>query len=278
MKKIIFLYLLIFPATLFAQQMNIITFNIRYNNPGDGENAWPNRTEMVTGLLKFHDPDIFGLQEALHGQILDIDKELTNYEWFGVGRDDGELGGEFCPIFFKPDKFILLKKGHFWLSETPEKPSKGWDAAIKRIVTWGRFQSKVTGKQFIVYNTHFDHIGVVARKNSATLIRKRIEEMTEGKNLPVIVTGDFNLTPDEEPIQMLKEYLEDSRDVSEEPPYGPFGTYNGFDINADLSSRRIDYIFVQGNIKVLEYAALAEIKDQRFPSDHLPVFVQVQLK
>ena len=277
MKKFVLLLIILFPTTILAQQMNIISFNIRYNNPGDGENAWPNRIEMVTGLLNFHDPDIFGLQEALYEQIKDMENELPEFEWFGVGRDDGEKAGEFAPIFYRKDKFILIEKGHFWLSETPEKPSLGWDAAIKRIVTWGKFQSKVTGKQFLVYNTHFDHRGVEARKNSATLIRKKIEEMTVGINLPVIVTGDFNLTPDEAPIKMLKDYLCDSYEITEEPPYGPIGTYNGFDINADLSTRRIDYIFVQGKIKVLEYAAVADIKDLRFPSDHLPVFARVQL-
>lgn len=278
MKQIICLVLLLIPATLFSQQMNIISFNIRYNTPNDGINAWPNRVEMVTGLLRFHDADIFGLQEALHGQILDVHKELPEYEWFGVGREDGDKAGEFSPVFYKKSKFILLKNGTFWLSETPGEPSKGWDAAMNRIVTWGHFQSKVTGKQFLVFNTHFDHIGTEARKNSADLIRKRIQEMTHNKNLPVIVTGDFNLTPDTEPIQLLKNYVRDSREVTEEPPYGPVGTFNGFKLEADLSSNRIDYIFVQGSIDVLKYAALAEIKDQRFPSDHLPVFAKVQLK
>lgn len=276
MKKIIGLILILLPVSLFAQQMNIISFNIRYNNPGDGENAWINRKDMVAGLLQFHDPDMFGLQEALHGQILEIEEELPEYKWFGVGRDDGDKAGEFCPVFYRPDKFILLEKGNFWLSETPQKPSLGWDAAIKRIVTWGKFQSKVTGKHFIVFNTHFDHVGVEARKNSAKLIRSRIEEMTDGVNLPVIVTGDFNLTPDEQPIQLLKEYLSDSREITEEPPYGPNGTFSGFDFNADLT-RRIDYIFVKGELKVLEYAALSDSKDQRYPSDHLPVFARVQL-
>ena len=277
MKRLIGLIIILLPFTLMAQQMNIISFNIRYNNPGDGENAWPNRKEMVTGLLQFHDPDIFGLQEALHDQIKFIDEELPKYDWFGVGRDDGKKEGEFCPVFYRTDKFILLDKGNFWLSETPEKPSLGWDAAIKRIVTWGKFQSKVTGKQFVVFNTHFDHVGVEARKNSAKLIRERIKDMTEGVNLPVIVTGDFNLTPDQEPIQMLKKYFSDSHDITNEPPYGPEGTFSGFDFNADLT-RRIDYIFVRGNIEVLEYAALSDSKDQRYPSDHLPVFTRVQLK
>jgi endonuclease/exonuclease/phosphatase family metal-dependent hydrolase len=277
MKKHIALILLLLPATIFAQQMNIISFNIRYNTPNDGENAWPHRIEMVSGLLKFHDADIFGLQEALIGQIEDVKNQLPQYEWFGVGRDDGKEGGEFSPVFYNPAKFILLKHGTFWLSETPEKPSKGWDAALNRVVTWGRFQSKVTGKQFMVFNTHFDHRGVEARKNSAELIYKKIREMVQDKNLPVILTGDFNLTPDTEPIQLLKKYMADSREVSEEPPYGPVGTFQSFNIDAPMENR-IDYVFVYGGVKVLKYAILTDFKEHRFPSDHLPVFVKVVLK
>lgn len=278
MKKILSILLFLIPAALFSQQMNIVSYNIRLNTPSDGENAWPNRIEMVTGLLQFHEADIFGLQEALYNQIQDIEKAFPGYEWFGVGRDDGEKAGEFSPIFYNKSKFILYEQGTFWLSETPEVPSKGWDAALNRIVTWGRFQSKVTGKQFLVLNTHFDHVGVEARKNSALLIEKKIREMTRDKNLPVILTGDFNLTPDQEPIILLKKFLKDSYDVTEQPPYGPFGTYNGFKIDADLSNRRIDFVFVHGGINVLKYAALADFKNHRFPSDHLPVFVKVQLK
>ncbi len=278
MKKLSFMLLLLIPITVISQQMNIISFNIRYNTPNDGINAWPNRIEMVTGLLRFHEADIFGLQEALHGQILDVQKELPEYAWFGVGRDDGETGGEFSPVFYKKSEFILLKNGTFWLSETPEKPSKGWDAALNRVVTWGHFQSKVTGKQFLFLNTHFDHVGKEARKNSAALIRQKVQEMTKDKNLPVIVTGDFNLTPETEPVVLLKRYMKDSREVSEEPPYGPVGTFSGFKTDADLSSNRIDYIFVRGEISVLKYAALSDFKDHRFPSDHLPVLAKVRLK
>lgn len=278
MKNVLLVIILLIPEVLFSQEMNVISFNIRVNVPSDGENAWPNRIEMVDGLLRFHDPDIFGLQEALYAQITDIQSGLDGYEWFGVGRDDGKRGGEFSPIFYKTEKFILLEHGTFWLSETPEKPSKGWDAALNRVVTWGKFQSKVTGKHFLVFNTHFDHRGVEARKNSAILIRKKIEEMTTGKKLPVIVTGDFNLTPDEEPIIILKQYLSDSREISKEPPYGPVGTFNGFNYDVDPGSRRIDYIFVKGNISVIEYAVLTDSKNQRFPSDHFPVFAEVVLK
>lgn len=277
MKKVLVLLLLAIPATLFSQQMNIITYNIRYNNTGDGVNAWPNRIEMVTGLLKFHDPDIFGMQEALIGQIKDVENNLPDYEWFGVGRDDGKEAGEFSPVFFKKSKFILLNHGTFWLSETPEIPSKGWDAALNRIVTWGRFQSKVTGKQFLYFNTHFDHIGIEARKNATVVIKNKIDEMSKGLNLPVILTGDFNLTPETEPIILLKKYMKDSREVSEEKPYGPVGTFNSFNWNAPLKER-IDYIFVRGEIEVLKYAVLTDSKEQRFPSDHLPVFAKVVLK
>jgi endonuclease/exonuclease/phosphatase family metal-dependent hydrolase len=277
MKKILFLILILVPVTIFSQQMNIITFNIRLNTASDGVNAWPNRIEMVTGLMKFHDPDIFGLQEALVDQIEDIQKNLPDYEWFGVGRDDGKKAGEFSPVFFNKSKFILIENGTFWLSETPEKPSKGWDAALNRIVTWGKFKSKVTGKQFLVFNTHFDHKGVEASKQSAILIRKKIEEMTSNKNLPVILTGDFNLTPELEPISIIKKYLSDSREVTEQPPYGPVGTFNSFDWNSPMEGR-IDYIFVHGGVSVLKYAVLTDSKEKRWPSDHLPVFAKVQLK
>jgi len=276
MKKIILILLFWMPVYLFAQEINIISFNIRLNTSHDSENAWPHRSKMASGLLRFHDADIFGLQEALYEQITDLENDLEDFEWIGVGRDDGQKSGEFCPLFYKPSKFILIEHGNFWLSETPEKPGLGWDAACNRLVTWGRFQSKVTGKQFLVFNTHFDHIGKEARKNSAFLISAKIEEMTYNKNLPVILTGDFNLTPDQEPVGVIKKILSDSGDISIEPPYGPVGTYNGFKIDSDLD-RKIDYIFVSKNIKVLKYATLTDMKEKRFPSDHLPVFVKLRL-
>lgn len=277
MKKWILIALIVFPASLFAQQMNIISFNIRFNNPGDGINAWPNRVEMVNGLLNFYEPGIFGLQEALYGQILDIEKGLPDYKWFGVGRDDGDKAGEFMPIFYNTKKFILVESGHFWLSENCEKPGLGWDAACNRITTWGKFKSKVSGKHFFVFNTHFDHMGIEARKNSAGLIRDKIKEYTGGNGFPVILTGDFNLTPKEEPILLIKRFLADSREVTEEPPYGPIGTYNGFKPGSE-GDNRIDYIFVNNKVKVLKYAAISDTKENRSPSDHLPVFVKVQLK
>lgn len=277
MKKIIILIFIVLPATLFAQQMNIVSFNIRYNTPNDGVNAWPNRIEMVTGLLQFHEADIFGLQEALYGQITDIEKAMPNHKWFGVGRDDGKKRGEFSPIFYDNTKFILIKHGNFWLSENCEEPGLGWDAACNRIVAWGKFQSKVTGKQFLVFNTHFDHKGDEARKNSAFLIRDKINEISNNQGLPIILTGDFNLTPESEPIGLIKSFMKDSREITETPPYGPVGTFTSFNWNAPME-KRIDYIFTQGGVKILKYAVLTDAKQQRFPSDHLPVFVKVQLK
>lgn len=276
MKKISLLILILIPVSMFAQQMNIMTFNIRFNNPDDGVNAWPNRVEMVSGLLKYHEPDIFGFQEALIGQIEDIQNAMPDYEWFGVGRDDGKKGGEFSPVFFNKKKFILIASGTFWLSETPEKPSKSWDAALPRIVTWGKFKSKVTGKHFLYFNTHFDHKGDEARKNSAFVIRDKIKEISGNQGLPVILTGDFNLYPESEPIGLIKSFMKDSREITKTPPYGPEGTFNSFNWNAPLE-RRIDYIFTQGEIKVLKYAVLTDSKDQRWPSDHLPVFVKIQM-
>lgn len=277
MKKLIILFLIVVPSILSAQQMNILSFNIRYNTPNDGINAWPNRIEMVTGLLKFHDAEIFGLQEALFEQITDIEKEMPGYAWFGVGRDDGKKRGEFSPIFYEKAKFILVKNGTFWLSEECEKPGLGWDAACNRVVTWGVFQSKVTGKRFMVFNTHFDHRGTEARKNSAFLIRDKIKEISGDKGLPVILTGDFNLTPESDPIGLIKGFMKDSREVTQSAPYGPVGTFTSFKWDAPME-KRIDYIFVQGGVDVLKYAVLTDAKEQRFPSDHLPVYVKVQLK
>lgn len=277
MKNLLTALFLLISFSLFSQQINVVTFNIRFNTENDGINAWPNRIEMATGLLKFHEADLFGLQEALHGQILDVQKNMPGFEWFGVGRDDGEKGGEFSPVFYNKSKFILIESGTFWLSETPEKPSKGWDAALNRVVTWGKFKSKVTGKMFYYYNTHFDHRGDEARKKSAELITKKIREMAGNSGYPVILTGDFNLTPETEGIANIRKYLRDSREITVAPPYGPVGTFNSFDWNAPMKDR-IDYVFVNEMVDVLKYAALTDSKEMRWPSDHLPVFAKIQLK
>ena len=274
MKRIIFVLLLALSFNTFAQEMNVITYNIRFNNPGDGENAWPNRKEMVAQLLKFHEPDIFGLQEALLGQIKYISNALPDYQWIGVGREDGKQEGEYSPLFFNAKKFSLKDNGWFWLAEDCSKPVLGWDAACKRICTWAILADKKSGKKVVALNTHFDHIGDVAREKSAALILQKIKEINT-ENLPVVLTGDFNLYPDSEPIRVIKEELSDSKELSEQAPYGPEGTFNSFNFNHPLDGR-IDYIFVNKKVKVIKYAVLSDSKNQHYPSDHLPVFVTVK--
>lgn len=276
MKKILFVILILVSNLAMAQNIRMITYNIRYNNPGDGVNAWPNRSSQVSALLDFHKADIFGLQEALVGQIEHIQAKLPNMKWVGIGRDDGKKAGEYSPIFYNSKKFKALKSGWFWLSETPEKPGLGWDAACNRVCTWILLETDKKDRQFMVFNTHFDHQGVKARTESAKLILQKIKELNTSK-LPVILTGDFNLTPEQEPIAVITKELQDSRSITKESPYGPSGTFNGFKFDNPLKDR-IDYVFVNKLVEVKQYGVLTDSKDQRYPSDHLPVFVNLELK
>jgi len=248
-----------------------MSFNIRYNNTNDGVNAWPNRKDNVKALVKFHDADILCVQEALALQVDQL-SENTNYERVGVGRNDGKLGGEFTAIYFDKDRFKKKDGGTFWLSETPDVPSKGWDAAIIRICTWVKLHDKWNKKDFIVFNTHYDHVGVQARIEAAKLIKKKIMEIAP--TLPVILTGDLNVTPETEAIATLKTFLTDTKEAAIEPAYGPEGTFNGFKFNAKLQDR-IDYIFINKGFKVQKYASLTDSKDQKYPSDHLPIMARL---
>ena len=276
MKRFFFIILVFVINLAIAQNVRVITYNIRFNNPDDGVNAWPNRSKDVGALLDFHKADIFGLQEALVGQIQDIKKQLPNMDWVGVGRDDGKKAGEFSPLFYNSKKFKALKSGWFWLSQTPEKPGLGWDAACNRVCTWILLETDKKDRQFMVFNTHFDHQGVKARTESAKLILRKMKELNPTK-LPVILTGDFNLTPEQEPIAVITKELHDSRSITKEVPYGPNGTFNGFQFNSPLNER-IDYVFVNDLVEVKQYGVLTDSKDQKYPSDHLPVFVNLELK
>jgi len=276
MKRIAFLIFVLISNLTMAQNLRVITYNIRMNTPSDGENAWPNRSDQVSALLDFHQAEIFGLQEAFIGQIEDIHAQLPKMKWVGVGRDDGQKAGEYSPIFYDSEKFKALKQGGFWLSETPEKPGMGWDAACNRVCTWIILKEHKTSGKFMVLNTHFDHIGNKARSESAKLILQKIKELNTD-NLPVILMGDFNLTPDKEPISLITAKLNDSRAISKKEPYGPVGTFNSFKFDAPMKDR-IDYIFVSDKIEVKRYAVLTDSKDQRYPSDHQPVLVTLELK
>ncbi|MFL9834588.1 endonuclease/exonuclease/phosphatase family protein [Chryseobacterium terrae] len=261
-------------AWSFSQNLKVMSFNIRLNVDSDKENSWTNRKQDAVDLLSYYHPDYFGVQEALPEQMKDIKNGLKSYDYVGVGRDDGKEKGEFSAIFYDTEKLQVVKSGTFWLSETPEKPSKGWDAAYNRVCTYAVFKDKKSKKEFLAMNLHFDHIGNVARVKSADLILKKIKEINP-KNLPLTLSGDFNLTDDTEPIKIISQNLKDSFYNSETKPYGPKGTFTGFNVT-EVPKERIDYIFVKG----FKAKSHRHINDRRenllYPSDHFPVLTELQ--
>lgn len=258
-----------------SNSINVATYNLRYDTKNDGINAWPNRKENVKDLIRFHEFDLFGTQEALRHQLTDI-AELKDYAFFGAGRDDGKEAGEHSAIFYRKDRFKILQSGNFWLSETPDKPGKGWDATCcNRICSWAKFSDLKTKKEFFFFSVHFDHQGVEARRESGKLMVTKIKEIA--KNTPVILVGDLNSTPETEQVKTIQTLLNDSHNVTATPPYGPEGTFNAFKFDAPMD-KRIDYIFVSKQFDVLKYGVLTDAKEQRYPSDHQPVVAKVVLK
>ncbi len=210
--------------------LRVMTFNIRFNNPDDGFNAWPHRKELAASMIRYHDADIVGLQEALYGQLEDLKALLPGYEWFGVSRDDGSSGpdspGEFAAILYRSDRLERLDGGTFWLSPTPQVVgSLGWDAAITRTATWCRFRDKRSGREFYHFNTHFDHRGEKAREESARVILQQITVIA-AEAAPVVLTGDFNCVPTDPPYRVLtvERGLRDAMLVSAQPHHGPQST------------------------------------------------------
>jgi len=261
----------------YAQEINIITYNIRFDNPGDGENRWDARKENLVRLLRDHDPDIFGIQEGLIHQVNYMDSILTDYSFFGKGRDDGIEAGEFCAVFYKKNRFALLQQGLFWLSETPGVPSRGWDAALNRICVYGLFESLNTKHRFLVFNTHLDHIGVLAREKSIELILEKTNELNPD-HVPVIILGDFNLEPGDRVFTNLLNHYTESRSACTGEINGPEGTYNAFRFDLPVT-QRIDYIFIsKGKSEVKTYRVIADANDGLYPSDHFPVFATVKLR
>ncbi|MCM4158205.1 endonuclease/exonuclease/phosphatase family protein [Christiangramia antarctica] len=260
----------------FSQEMKMMTYNIKYANENDGENSWSHRKEFITNQLKFYEPDIFGVQEALESQLDHFTSELNTYDFVGVGREDGKKKGEFSAILYKKNLFKVLSAQTFWLSDTPEKISTGWDAALPRICTYALFEDIKSGKKFYFFNTHFDHIGEKARLESAKLILKKIKEINT-ENFPVVLTGDFNLEPDSEAIQTISMEMNDAREVAQMVSFGSEGTFNGFNFEEPVT-RRIDYIFTNAQVKVQKYGVLTDSKEMRYPSDHFPLLVLVEFK
>lgn len=267
-------------AALAQKPLHVMTFNIRYNTRADSLNAWPYRVDKAVSQIKFHDTHLLGIQEALHGQVVDLQQGLPSFKYIGVGRDDGKQGGEYSAIFYDTTRLQALQTQTFWLSLTPDVPgSKSWDAAITRIVTWARFRDKKTGKEFFAFNTHFDHIGREARKESARLLLQQVHKIAG--IMPVIITGDFNAKPSDEPIRVLTDptgliQVKDAKPLSRQPHYGPTGTFNGFGPK-EVDNEPIDYIFIRNDVQVLRHATLSQTWQGRFSSDHFPVLATVVL-
>ena len=257
-----------------AATFNIISYNIRMNTAGDSLNAWPLRKEKVEGLLRFHQSDIFNVQEALPEQMDDLMAAFPEFDHVGVGRDDGVRSGEHTAIFYKKNCFEKLNDGVFWLNETPEGPGKGWDAAHNRTVTWIKLKHKSTGKSFYIFNTHFDNQGKVARDKGALLTIKMMKEINK-EGLPLILTGDLNLSKNTTSVQLILGYLSDAMDKTITPHYGPVSTSGGFAVKN--LSRKIDYIFINDKVTVLRHGHLSDSFGLFYPSDHLPVLVELRI-
>ncbi len=224
-------------------------------------------------MLKYYEPEIFGIQEGLEHQLKFLDQHLIDYSRIGVGRDDGKEKGEFSPIYYDNNKFSLVESSTFWLSDKDSTVSVGWDASMERICTYGIFEYRISKKKVLVFNTHFDHIGEKAREESSKLIINKVNEINK-ENHPVILMGDFNAEPDSNPIKIIKEELSDGAELSKDGIYGPRGTFTGF-TQGEKAKKRIDYIFIK-NLKVSKYRHIDDkMKNNNFLSDHLPVLIEL---
>ena len=275
MIKLIFQFLLMVSMVNigWCQNYQLISFNIRYDNKSDGLNSWSHRQHDIVQYFERINPTIIGIQEGLHNQVDFLNANLEDYTYVGVGRDDGLTKGEYCAIFYHTGKVEMLKSGTFWLSEQPESISIGWDAALERICTYGLFEDKSTKQRFWVFNTHFDHKGFKAREHSAALIINKIQKINSGQ-LPVVLMGDFNATPDKIPIAIFNERMDDGLEISKQSLSGPVGTFNGF--REETENRRIDYIFTS-KFSVDSYSHEdVRTSQNKYLSDHLPILISVK--
>ncbi|MEO7294392.1 MAG: endonuclease/exonuclease/phosphatase family protein [Ginsengibacter sp.] len=260
-----------------AQKLTIGTYNLRYDNPKDTGNLWVNRAPVIAALIRFHDFDIFGTQEGYKNQLDDIINALPQYIYQGVGRNDGKDGGEHSAIFYKKGDFKLLRKGDFWLSQTPDKPGLGWDATCcNRICSWVYLQQKKSRKKFFVFNAHYDHQGVQARRESSKLILQKIKDIAG--NEPVIFTGDLNGSHKSEPYLTIanSDILKDTY-TQVQYPYANNASHNGFGATKD-SNDIIDHIFITHHFSVGKWGLLTDTYHGKNPSDHFPVLAEITLK
>ena len=262
-----------------AEPIDVMSFNVRYDNPGDNQNNWQYRKDRVANAIRFYDAEIVGTQEVLHNQLEDLKQRLTDYDVIGVGREDGKEKGEYSALWYKKDRFEVLASGNFWLSETPETAgSKGWDGACERIASWAKLKDKQSGKALFALNTHLDHIGVAARREGVSLLLDKVKEL--GSGLPVIVTGDFNADPASVVILHVTDatnpdHLTDARSISP-IVYGPDWSFHDFGRVPLEERERIDYVFINQGFQVLRYGVLAEQENEDFLSDHAPVLVTLK--
>ena len=270
-----------------AQELSVGSYNIRYKNRNDSikGNVWQVRSKCIANQIIWERPDIFGAQECLHPQLMDLEQLLDGYEWIGVGRDDGKQAGEYAAIFYRSERLELLEQGHFWLSETPERPSKGWDAACVRICTWGHFRDRSTQQEFYFLNLHMDHVGVTARSESAKLVIQRITQMTQGGRKLAVLTGDFNVSQTDELYTLFTQsgILKDCY-THAATRFAENGTFNSFN-SRKYTTERIDHIFVTPSTTVESYATLTDSywtqesdgsMARRNFSDHYPVFARIK--
>ena len=297
MKKTFLLaFFAIIYLSLLAQSLNVASYNIRLHSKADYKNGdgWTERRDEMCSLIEFSAFDIFGAQEVCHDQLVDMLERLPNYGYVGVARDDGATLGEYSPIFYSKSRFDEWDSGTFWLSETPEKVSYGWDADCRRVCSWAYFYDKISKNKFWFFNTHMDHIGVKARAEGAKLILSKIRQMC-GEKDRVILTGDFNVAQGSIPYKTIAEsgFMYDSYSLAD-VKFAPTGTFNNFDIKRN-SDKRIDHIFVSGEIDVMRYGILtyhywSDICNEQngekegekrtnyvhLPSDHYPVQIIVE--
>ena len=254
-----------------------MSFNIRLGSVDDGENHWNIRKDKVKELINYYEADFVGLQEAQKFQINYLLQENVLYDFVGKPRDDGENAEHSC-IFYLKNKYKVLEQNTFWLSETPEKSTKSWDAAYPRIVTYALFENIKTKKKVWVFNTHFDHVGMVARQKSAEIILKKMKELQRKKNYPAILTGDFNSQKKDSWMQPLFENLQEASSSSLTKPYGGTATWNGFKFN-EKPTEQIDFIFgSKNNTTVKKFRTITDFYDFKYPSDHLPIIAKIELK
>lgn len=283
MKSSVILFFLLFISFInpvsSQNRLRIMTFNIRYDNPDDGKFSWTNRKSLVFNTITSHKIDILSIQEGLYSQIKDLESAFPNYKRIGVGRDDGKQAGEFSAIFFQKDKFELIDNSTFWLSQTPSVAgSRGWDAACNRVVTWAKLKEKKTGTPFFVFNTHFDHMGEVARRESAQLLLKQIADMAGAAAF--VVTGDFNGDEQSVPYQILinsvNPKLLNTRYVSKNGSKGPDCSFISFKVEFK-KGEVIDHIFINSKSKAINHTIVDDNINGFYPSDHLPVFTDLIL-